>query len=237
MTAMSILLAILFIGLTLVAVQFAVLPTQEGGPSVVALTAQVAYGDGSPLYILFAAQHRADPVPGREHELQRLPAPGRDPRRGRLHAAPVLVPRRPARLLVGHRPAGGRRVRPALGLRRRHALADPALLGRRLRVLHAEPGRHGAALAHGAVDGLALAARDQRSRRHPDGGRPDRRGVGEVRRRRLPHRHPDPGARRDDAVHQPPVRASHGGSSPSARTSSSRRPTARSAWSWSRSRG
>ena len=33
---------------------------------------------------------RAHPVPGREHELQRVPAPGRDPRRGRLHAAPVL---------------------------------------------------------------------------------------------------------------------------------------------------
>jgi amino acid transporter len=54
MTTMSILLAILFIGLTLVAVQFAVLPTEEGGPSVVALTAQVAYGEGSPLFVLFA---------------------------------------------------------------------------------------------------------------------------------------------------------------------------------------
>ena len=53
-------------------------------------------------------QHGADPVPRREHELQRLPAPGRDPGRGRLHAAPVLVPRRPAGLLVGHRPAGRR---------------------------------------------------------------------------------------------------------------------------------
>ena len=57
----------------------------------------------------------ADPVPRREHELQRLPAPGRDPGRGRLHAAPVLVPRRPARLLVGDRAAGGDRVRRCCG--------------------------------------------------------------------------------------------------------------------------
>ncbi len=55
MTAMSILLAILFIGLTLVAVQFAVLPTQEGGASVVALAAGAIYGNGSVLYVAFAA--------------------------------------------------------------------------------------------------------------------------------------------------------------------------------------
>ncbi len=54
MSAMSILLAILFIGLTLVAIQFAVLPTQEGGASVVALAAQAIYGEGSPLFVLFA---------------------------------------------------------------------------------------------------------------------------------------------------------------------------------------
>ena len=40
----------------------------------------------------------------------------------------------------------------AVGVRRRHARADPALLGRRVRVLHPEPDRHGPALAHGSVD-------------------------------------------------------------------------------------
>jgi amino acid transporter len=55
MTAMSILLAILFIGLTLFAVQFGLIPTQEGGPSIVALAARTAYGEGSILYVLFAA--------------------------------------------------------------------------------------------------------------------------------------------------------------------------------------
>ena len=34
-----------------------------------------------------------------------------------------------------------------VAVRRRHARADPALLGRRLRLLHAEPDRHGPALA------------------------------------------------------------------------------------------
>ncbi len=54
MTAMAILLAVLFIGLTIVAVQFSILPTVEGGASVVALAAQATYGDGSILFVLFA---------------------------------------------------------------------------------------------------------------------------------------------------------------------------------------
>ena len=37
MTAMAVLLGVLFIGLTIVAVQFGLRPTEEGGPSVVAL--------------------------------------------------------------------------------------------------------------------------------------------------------------------------------------------------------
>ena len=45
--------------------------------------------------------HGAAAVPGRQHQLQRVPAPGRGPGRGRLHAAPVRVPRRPARVLDG----------------------------------------------------------------------------------------------------------------------------------------
>src|SRR6185369_7112851 len=55
MTAMAILLAILFVGLTVVAVAFGLRPTQEGGPSVVAMAAQAAFGAGSPLFYLFAA--------------------------------------------------------------------------------------------------------------------------------------------------------------------------------------
>jgi amino acid transporter len=55
MTAMAILLGILFIGLTIFAVQYGLRPTQEGGSSVVALAAATAFGDGSALFVTFAA--------------------------------------------------------------------------------------------------------------------------------------------------------------------------------------
>jgi amino acid transporter len=55
MTAMAILLGILFVGLTLVAVQYGLRPTNPGGPSIVALAAQAAFGSGSPLFVTFAA--------------------------------------------------------------------------------------------------------------------------------------------------------------------------------------
>jgi len=54
MTAMSILLGILFVGLTLFAVQYGIRPTNPGGASVVALAAQAAFGDGSILFVTFA---------------------------------------------------------------------------------------------------------------------------------------------------------------------------------------
>jgi amino acid transporter len=55
MTIMAVLLGILFVGLTIVAVGFDLRPTEPGGPSVVALAAEVAFGEGSMLAYLFAA--------------------------------------------------------------------------------------------------------------------------------------------------------------------------------------
>ena len=55
MTVMAVLLGVLFVGLTIVAIGFGLRPTEEGGPSVVALAARSAFGDGSPLAALFAA--------------------------------------------------------------------------------------------------------------------------------------------------------------------------------------
>jgi amino acid transporter len=55
MTAMAVLLAILFVGLTIVAVAYGIRPTLEGGPSVVALAAQTVFGKGSGLFVAFAA--------------------------------------------------------------------------------------------------------------------------------------------------------------------------------------
>ena len=55
MTIMAVLLGILFVGLTIVAVGFGLRPTEAGGPSVVAMAAEVAFGTGSPLVPVFAA--------------------------------------------------------------------------------------------------------------------------------------------------------------------------------------
>jgi amino acid transporter len=55
MTAMSILLGILFVGLTVFAVAYGLRPTLPGGPSIVALAASAAFGDGSVLFVTFAA--------------------------------------------------------------------------------------------------------------------------------------------------------------------------------------
>jgi amino acid transporter len=55
MTTMAILLGILFIGITVIADVFHVLPTEEGGPTVVAQVAAAVFGDGSLLFILFQA--------------------------------------------------------------------------------------------------------------------------------------------------------------------------------------
>jgi amino acid transporter len=55
MTVMAVLLAVLFIGLTVFAVAFGLRPTGEGGPSIVALAARTAFGAGSPLFYTFAA--------------------------------------------------------------------------------------------------------------------------------------------------------------------------------------
>jgi len=54
MSAMAVLLGVLFVGLTIVTVQYAILPTTDGGASVVALAAGATYGEGSILFILFA---------------------------------------------------------------------------------------------------------------------------------------------------------------------------------------
>ena len=54
MTAMAVLLGVLFVGLTMFAVQYGLRPTEPGGASIVALAARTAYGEGSVLYVLFA---------------------------------------------------------------------------------------------------------------------------------------------------------------------------------------
>ena len=108
MTAMSILLGVLFVGLTFVAVQYGLRPDETRAASRSSRSPRRPPSARVRCSHLVRGVDRADPVPRREHELQRLPATRRDPGRGRLHAAAVLVPWRPTGLLVGDRPAGRR---------------------------------------------------------------------------------------------------------------------------------
>ena len=55
MLAMAVLLGVIFIGVTLIARAYDIVPSAElsGGPTVIAMVAQTAFGNGSPLYYLF----------------------------------------------------------------------------------------------------------------------------------------------------------------------------------------
>jgi amino acid transporter len=55
MLAMAILLAVLFVGITFISDAYGILPTDEGGRTVVALVSSTIFGDGSALYYLFQA--------------------------------------------------------------------------------------------------------------------------------------------------------------------------------------
>ncbi len=163
LTSMSILLGIIFIGLTIVAHAYDVIPSLNGAP--VGRIHRRHHGLRHRSAVLRVPDRdRADPVPRGEHELQRVSAPRGDPGRRRLHAPPVRLPGRPARLQLGHRRAGRHRLPAPDHLRRRDDPADPALLGRGVRVLHAQPGGHGPALAAGPRDRLVVAGEHQRHR-------------------------------------------------------------------------
>jgi amino acid transporter len=54
MSVMAVLLGILFVGLTIVAVNYGLRPTEEGGASIVAMAASATFGVGSPLVYVFA---------------------------------------------------------------------------------------------------------------------------------------------------------------------------------------
>ena len=55
MTAMAVLLGVLFVGITLIADAYQIVPSEEGsgGPTVIALVAQTAFGVGTPLFYVF----------------------------------------------------------------------------------------------------------------------------------------------------------------------------------------
>ena len=106
---------------------------------------------------LVAAVLRADllddghPRPRRADELRRLPAAGVDPREGRLHAPPLRLPRRAARVQRGDRRARGARDPRRGGVRRPGRGADPAVRDRRVHRVHPVADRDGPPLAQGAA--------------------------------------------------------------------------------------
>ena len=155
-------------------------------------------GRGRRSFYAVRGAHRADPVPRREHELQRVPATRRDPGRGRLHAAPVRVPRRPPGVLVGHRRCW-RRSRSGCSWRSaatRTPLIPLYSVGVFVCFTLSQVGmvRH---WRRGPGPGWRWRLGDQRRRRGPHRRRPRDRRVREVPRRRVPRRdpHPDPGRR------------------------------------------
>ncbi len=104
-------------------------------------------------------RHRADPGAGRQHRVQRLPGAGIDSGAGPLPAPPAAHPRRPAGVLQRHPVPGLRCHRVHRGVPGRGHRADPALHRRGVRIVHAQPDRHGPALDP------AAAHRDRRDRR------------------------------------------------------------------------
>ena len=152
---MGSLLGAMFLGLSILAARMHVVPDPNEKVTVLAQIARGVFGHSA---IGRRALHRgpggddADPRPGGEHQLRRLPAPGELPRGRPLPADAAHTLRRPPRVLerdrgpVGVRGAAGDRVQGE-----RHE-PDPALRDRRLHLVHVLPGRHGEAPHDAARD-------------------------------------------------------------------------------------
>ena len=115
MTAMAILLGILFIGITIVAHAYEILPTVGDIPTTVSLVAASVFGAGTLLFVLFQAATALILFLAANTSFNAFPRLGGDPRARRLHAPPVRVPRRPPRLLLGDRRSSPRSPRSSSG--------------------------------------------------------------------------------------------------------------------------
>ena len=80
-------------------------------------------------------------------------------------------------------------------VRRDYRSADPAFRHRRLRGIHPQPGRHGAALAEAGLAAASARHADECNRRPAHGGGPAGRAGDETDRRRVDRPDPDTGAR------------------------------------------
>ena len=165
MTAMAILLGVLFIGITIVAHAYQILPTVGDIPTTVSLVAGSVFGNGSILFVLFQASTALILFLAANTSYNAFP------RLGAILAIDGYMPRqfsyRGDRLAY----SWGIILLSAvaaflhLAVRRRGHRPDPALLGRRVRLLHPQPDRDGQALA----DGHASRAGSGGSRSTPSG--------------------------------------------------------------------
>ena len=208
LVAMAVLLGVIFIGVTLVARAYDIVPSVSlsGGPTVIALVAQTAFGDSTPPYFLFqiatalilflAANTSFNAFP---RLAAILAEDGYFPRqfsfRGdRLAYSWGII------LLAGI--AAGLYV---LFQGNTTSLIPLYSVG----VFVCFTLSQGGMVRHWVADprpGLAVARLRQRLRGPAHVRRPGHRRDREVLRRRLRGRDPDPAAGRDDAVHPPPVR-------------------------------
>ena len=199
--------AILFVGLTIFAVAFGLRPTGEGGPSIVALAARDRVRRG------LAARSTCS-RPARRSSCSSPRTRASTPSRASPRSCPrtATCPASSRSAATGWRTRGGsccsRPSRSACSWLfggDTHALIPLYSVGVFLCFTLSQLGMVKHWLA-GPGAGLALAAGGQRVGRRADGRGPRHRRLREVRRWRVPRRDPRAGPRRDDAVHQPPVR-------------------------------
>ena len=125
-----------------------------------------------------AGHDHADPGPGRQHELRGFPTAVVVHGAGPVHASPVLEPWGPPGVLQRHPHPRDPERGPAGRVQWRHPRADPAVRGRRVRLLHAVPAGDGPVLDPSPTTPVAVAGHPERRRgrghrrRHASSSRP-----------------------------------------------------------------
>ena len=173
---------------------------QEGGDTVLSQLGDSIFGTDSVHVLRAAVRDVRDPDPRRQHRVQRVPPAVVEHRQRRLPPETARQPGRSAGVLERRPDPVGHGRRADRGLPGRRQRADPALRRRRVRRVHAQPGRHGATPPPPEGGGLAQEPGDQPARLRDDRHRADRRRRVEVHRGRV-----DPG-RRDPADRGAPPR-------------------------------
>ena len=189
MAWLGVLLGVMFLGISFLTAKIKPMPSEKETVISQVTRAVVGHGPlGDVAFIIMQVGDDADPRARREHVVRRLPAPRQLPRATTTSCPSPLTQR-------------GRRLVFANGIVALAALATlltvafqadvhnliPALRDRRVHVVHALAGRHGASSPHAQGGGLASGALGQRDRRDRDRRRGRRHRGHQVHARRLDH--------------------------------------------------